>query len=221
MCANFIRPSTVSSRLHGHGFNVLVLVRFGFCQSRVDNSMFVYPDNSRVLILLLYVDDIILTYSDPSHIHTFIRTLGAEFDIKDLGRLHYFLGVEVTYHTDSLHLTQNKYTVDFLKRINLLDCKPVSTPMASKGTLSRTDGTKLADPTLYRHIVGALQYLTMTRRDISFVVQHVAQFMGSLGDVHFEYVKCILRYLKGTLGFGLPIHRSPDCSFLIAYSNAD
>ncbi|XP_021815809.1 uncharacterized protein LOC110758292 [Prunus avium] len=166
-------------------------------------------------------DDIILTGSNSSHLLAFLRKLGAEFDIKDLGRLHYFLGVEVHYHPTSIHLTQNKYTVDLLKRSNLLDCKPVSTPMTSKGTLSRTHGTVLADPTPYRQMVGALQYLTMTRPDISYAVQHVSQFMGSPSDVHFEAVKRILRYLKGTLGVGLPVRRSPDCSFLVAYSDAD
>ena len=89
------------------------------------------------------------TGSNSSHLLAFLRTLGAEFDIKDLGRLHYFLGVEVHYHPTSIHLTQNQYTVDLLKRSNLLDCKPISTPMTSKGTLSRTHGTVLADPTPY------------------------------------------------------------------------
>jgi transposase InsO family protein len=132
------------------------LLRVGFTQSKADNSMFIYHDHLSVMILLLYVDDIILTGSNSSHLLAFLRTLGAEFDIKDLGRLHYFLGVEVHYHPTSIHLTQNQYTVDLLKRINLLDCKPVSTPMTSKGTLSRTHGTVLADPTPYRQMVGAL-----------------------------------------------------------------
>ncbi|BBN70351.1 transposable element gene, partial [Prunus dulcis] len=159
--------------------------------------------------------------NNSSHLIAFLRTLGTEFDIKDLGHLNYFLGVEVHYHPTSIHLTQNKYTIDLLKRSNLLDCKPVSTPMTSKGTLSRTHGTLLADPTPYRQMVGALQYLSITRLDISYAVQHVSQFMGSPGDVHFEAVKQILSYLKGTLGVGLPVRRSPNCSFLVAYSDAD
>ncbi|CAL2247735.1 unnamed protein product [Prunus armeniaca] len=197
------------------------LLRVGFTQSQADNSMFVCHDQFSVMILLLYVDDIILTGSDSPHLLIFLRTLGTEFDIKDLGRLHYFLGVEVHYHPTSIHLTQNKYTIDLLKRSNLLDCKPVSTPMTSKGSLSRTNGTLLGDPTPYRQMVGALQYLTMTRPDISYAVQHVSQFMGSPRDVHFEAVKRILRYLKGTLGVNLPVRWSPDCSFLVAYSDAD
>ncbi|KAI5343890.1 hypothetical protein L3X38_011766 [Prunus dulcis] len=184
------------------------LLRVGFTQSQADNSMFVYHDQFSVMILLLYVDDIILTGSNSSHLLAFLRTLGTEFDIKDLGHLNYFLGVEVHYHPTSIHLTQNKYTVDLLKRSNLLDCKLISTPMTSKGTLSRTHGTLLADPTPYRQMVGALQYLTMTRPDIFYAV-------------HFEAVKQILHYLKGTLGVGLLVRKSPDCSFLVTYSDAD
>jgi hypothetical protein len=165
------------------------LLRVGFTQSKADKSMFVYHDHSSVMILLLYLDDIIPIGSNSFHLLAFLRTLGVEFDIKDLGCLHYFLGVEVHYHLTSIHLTQNKYTVDLLKVSNLLDCKPVSIPITSKGTLSRTHGIVLADPTPYRQIVGALQYLTMTRSDISYVVQHVSQFMGSPSYVHFEAVK--------------------------------
>lgn len=119
------------------------------------------------------------------------------------------------------HLNQAKFALDVLQRSNMLACKPVSTPMSSKGSLSRTYGTPLSDPTLYRQIVDALQYLTMTRLDISYDVQHVSQFIGSSTDVHYEAVKRIQCYLKGTLGHGLPIRYSTDSSFVDAYSNAD
>lgn len=89
--------------------------------------------------------------------------------------------------------------------------------MASKGSLSSTDGTALSDPIVYRQLVGALHYLTMTCPKL----QHVSQFVSSPTDVHHEAVKRILRYLKGTLGHGLPIRRSTDSSFLIAYSDAN
>lgn len=146
-------------------------------------------------------------------------SLGAEFDIKDLGRLNYFLGIAVTYHTDFIHLHQTKYALEILKRHSMMDCKPVSTPMASKGRLSCTHGAPLPDPTTYRQLVGSLQYLTMM--SISYAVQHVSQFVGSPTDVHYEAVKRILRYLKGTLGHGLPIRHSTDSSFLVAFSDAD
>ncbi|XP_021808645.1 uncharacterized protein LOC110752330 [Prunus avium] len=196
------------------------LLRVGFIQSR-SNSSFVYRDGSHVLILLLYVDDIVFTGSNPSQLSTFIHALRIEFEVKDLGRLNYFLGIEVSHIKDFVHLTQNKYTLDLLRKSNLLDCKPVSVPMASQTFTSRTDGSPLADLTPYRHLMGALQYLTITRPNIAYAVQHVSQFMSSPSDTHLEAVKRILRYLKGTLGHGLSLCRSHDSSLLIAYSDAD
>ncbi|XP_021801224.1 uncharacterized protein LOC110745446, partial [Prunus avium] len=178
-------------------------------------------DQSHMMILLVYVDDIILTGSSQAHLHSFINQLGAEFDIRDLGRLNYFLGIAVTYHSDSIHLTYTKYALNILKRHNMLDCKPVSTPMASKGRFSRTHGTPLTYSTFYRQLVGALQYLTMTRPDISYVVQHVSQFIGSPTDAHLEAAKRILHYLKGTPGHCIPIRCSTNSSFLVAFSYAD
>ncbi|KAI5336128.1 hypothetical protein L3X38_026262 [Prunus dulcis] len=128
--------------------------------------MFVYQNHSSFMIL------------HSSHLKAFIRTLGTEFHIKDLGRLHYFLAVEVHYHPASFHLTQNKYTIDLLKSSNLLDCKPVSTPMASKGTLFQN---------LWYCPCGSYSLSTDGRRFT--ISHHNVHFMGSPSDVHFEAVK--------------------------------
>lgn len=197
------------------------LLQAGFIQSRSDSSLFVYRDGLSIMILLLYVDDIVLTGNTPSHLSAFIHALGIEFEVTDLGTLNYFLGIEVSHLKDSVHLTQNKCTLDLLRKSNLLECKPVSTPMASRTSASHSDGSPLADPTPYRQLVGALQYLNITRPDITYAVQHVSQFMSSPSDTHMEAVKRILRYLKGTLGHGLSLFRSSDPSLLIAYSDAD
>ncbi|CAL8156656.1 unnamed protein product [Prunus armeniaca] len=150
------------------------LIRYGFLQSRANSSMFIFRNNSHMMVLLLYVNDIVLTGSSTSSLLDFICILGAEFDLKDLGQLNYFLGMEVTYLSGSIHLTQNKYTIDLLKRSNLLEWKPCSTPMASKGSLSRTAGHPLFDLSIYRQLVGTLQYLTLTRPDIAYAVQFVS-----------------------------------------------
>lgn len=84
----------------------------------------------------------------------------------------------------------------------MLDCKPLSTPMVSTSGLSRSDGIPLPDPTLYRAAVGALQYLSLTRPELGFLVNKVCQLMSAHLDTHWEAVKRILRYLKGTIQFG-------------------
>ncbi|KAL5703600.1 hypothetical protein ACHQM5_022129 [Ranunculus cassubicifolius] len=199
------------------------LIRCGFTQSRADHSMFVYNHGGQIMVLLLYVDDIVLTGSSSDWLTSFISTLGHEFEIKDLGPLHYFLGIEVTSTSPrtGLHLSQTKYVVDLLRRTNMLECKPCHTPISAKSQLSITDGLPLSDPTEYRQIVGSLQYLNLTRPDISYAVHHVAQFMGTPREPHLLAAKRILRYLKGTLEFGLDFQPSKGPPTLHAFSDAD
>ena len=101
----------------------------------------------------------------------------------------------------------------------MMDCKPCKTPCAAASRLSKTEGTLLADPSTYRSIVGALQYLTFSRPDIAFSVNSVCQFMHSPTDIHFAAVKRILRYLKGTLDLG--VLYQPGSLDLSAFTDAD
>ncbi|CAL9027027.1 unnamed protein product [Prunus brigantina] len=149
------------------------LISFGFIQSRADASLFIYHHGTHQLYLLLYVDDIVLTGSDSGLLHQFITSLGHAFDIKDLGPLTYFLGLHVHYSHDCLHLSQQKYAHDLLHRHQMLDCKPTSTPLAAKPTLTAADGDLLSSPTAYREVVGCLQYLTITRPDLAFAAPSI------------------------------------------------
>jgi hypothetical protein len=126
------------------------LMQVGFVQSRADSSMFTYHHGSTILVFLLYVDDIVLTGNSSPFIQSFIHTLSTEFELKDLGKLHYFLGIEVSYLSNGIHLSQNKYTLELLQRGDLLECKPCSTPIAAKTQLSAHTGAPLSDPSLYR-----------------------------------------------------------------------
>lgn len=131
--------------------------------------------------MLIYVDDIVITSSNITAISQLISALHSSFALKDLGPLHYFLGVEATWHNDGLHLSQQRYIHDILTKTNMLLVKPVSTPMSASTTLSRFDGSTIMDTTLYRNTVGSLQYLSLTRPDIVFAVNKVSQFMQDPG----------------------------------------
>jgi histone deacetylase 1/2 len=170
----------------------------------------------------VYVDDIIVASSSPEATSALLRNLQEEFALKDLGDLHYFLGIEVKRLREGILLTQEKYTRDLLHRVNMSNCKPVNTPMSSSEKLSIHEGDTLgpADASQYRSIVGALQYLTLTRPDISFAVNKVCQFFHMPTTVHWSAVKRILRYLKFTSGTGLRIHRSLS-TLVSAFSDAD
>ncbi|CAL8085814.1 unnamed protein product [Prunus armeniaca] len=197
------------------------LLAAGFKQSLSDSSLFIYIVGANTIYLLLYVDDIIVTGSSSTLLQNFIDALGRGFDIKDLGQLHYFLGLQVLHNNGSLHVHQLKYAVDLLRKHNLHHSKPVSTPLAAKVSLSLLDGTPLASPTEFREIVGSLQYLTLTRPDIAYAVNTVAQFMSSPRAPHLIAAKRILRYVKGTLDHGLVFRPQPLTARLCAYSDAD
>jgi histone deacetylase 1/2 len=142
--------------------------------------------------------------------------------VKDLGPLHYFLGVEVTRNSGGISLTQQKYSLEFLRRTHMENCKSVSTPMCAQEKLSRELGHSLTDDDAfqYRSVVGALQYLTLTRPDISFAVNKVCQFLSRPTDVHWEAVKRILRYVKGTTATGLKFSKSAS-TLISVFTDAD
>jgi len=132
-------------------------------------------------------------------VQDFIRRLSSIFALKDLGPLHYFLGVEVTWLNDNtLHLSHYKYIQDLIRRTHMLESKPQPTLMVSSSRLTADDSISVADPTLYRSVVGALQYVTLTRPELSFSVNKVCQYMHNPQLTHWKALKRILRYLAGT-----------------------
>lgn len=133
--------------------------------------------------------------------------------------MSYFLGLEVSYTSDGLFLSQTKYAHDILHRADLLNSKPVGTPLATHDVLMST-GTTFHNPTLYQSLVGALQYLTITRPDLSYAVNQASQFLHSPTEKHFQMVKRIFKYVKGTLAHGLHFSH-PTKSTLVGYSDAD
>ena len=149
-----------------------------------------------------------------------VRKLCKEFAIKDLGALRFFLGVQVRRDDRGLFLTQSQYTEDVLERAGMSNCKPAATPVDVKQKLSAHDDDSAMDATFYRSITGALQYLTLTRPDIAYAVNQACLYMQQPQASHWNLVKRILRYLRGTITDGLQISASPDTE-LKAYSDAD
>ena len=183
--------------------------------------MFVFHQSSQIMILFLYMDDIVLIGNTPSLLSSFIITLGNEVEIKDLGPLNYFLGLEVHSLRLGIHLSQTKYMLDLLQHSGMTECKPCNMPLSAKSQLYATDGDPLSDAFEYRQLVDSLQYLTLTRLDISYAVHHVAQFMSSPRMTHLVAVKCILRYLKGMPDLGLQYRPSSGPLAIYAFSDAD
>ena len=129
--------------------------------------------------------------------------LSHQFEMKDLGHLSYFLGLEITHSTDGLYITQAKYTSELLSRAGLTDSKTVDTLVEFNAHLTPTGGKPLSNPSLYRRLVGSLVYLTVTHLDISYAVHQVSQYLSAPRSTYYAAVLRILRYLKGTLFHGL------------------
>ena len=143
----------------------------GFRNCICDNFLFNYSNGHDAAYLLLYVDDITLTTSSDALRLSIMAKLSVEFSMKDFGSLSYVLGIEVTHYAQGLFLSQSKYAADILDYVGMTDCKSTPTPAATTSKLSASSDTPYADPTLYRALAGAFQYLTFTRLDISYVVQ--------------------------------------------------
>ncbi|GJR00665.1 ribonuclease H-like domain-containing protein [Tanacetum coccineum] len=181
--------------------------RVGFQHSKTDSSLFVFHRGSDIAYLLLYVDDIILTASSSAFLQRIIASLHNEFAMKDLGSLNYFLEFLSFDRHLAYFCSQSKFTRHFLSE---LICKIVT---RQRTLLNRVQSmvrnvTAVSDPTLYRSLAGALQYLTFTRPDLSYVVQQVCLYMHDPRDPHFTALKRILRYVRGTLDYGLQLHVS-------------
>jgi len=194
-----------------------ILLQLGFVDSKCDPSLFIYRDNNNTVYVLIYVDDIIITGSCVSLVQHFISQLHSNFSRKQLGKLDYFLGIEVKSLLDgSLVLTQSKYIRDLLQKTKMVEAQPVSSPMTVHCKLSKHGTDYFHDPSLYRSVVGALQYVTVTRPELSYAVNKVCQFMATPLDSHWVAVKRILRYLKGFVSHGLHIQAAPSSKpFLI------
>jgi len=196
------------------------VVSLGFSPSNYDSGLFTRTTDAGTILLLLYVDDMIITGSDSTGIAHLKQSLNSCIEMKDLGSLHYFLGLEVLSDSSGLYLCQAKYTSDLLSKAGLIDNKTASTPLEHNLHLAPNAGPSLRDPTLYRQLVGSLVYLTVTRPDIAYAVHTVSQFMSAPCSDHYAAVLRILRYLKGTMFHGLHF-RSASSLTLRGFSDAD
>ena len=136
----------------------------GFTKSKDDPNIYMKIMDDEPVILLLYVDDLFLTRNGNHIIEN--KKIAKEFEMKDLGLMHYFLGLQVWQIPEGIFLNQGKYALEILKRFDMLDCEVMATPMDTNLKLLSDETSELVDMTHYRHIIGSLMYLMNTRLDI-------------------------------------------------------
>lgn len=196
------------------------LIQAGFQNPLSDASLFILHHQRKFIYVLFYVDDILVTGSDPMLIQRVITSLENLFSIKDMGNLSYFLGTETIRTPRGIHLMQRKYITYLLVKANMLNAKPVAMPLPTHPKPTQNSSSALSDPHEYRKLVGSLQHLSITRPDISYAVNRLSQFMHRPTIDHWQATKRVLRYLSGTLNHGI-FQQKQSTPTLHAYSDAD
>ena len=199
---------------------VSALTSHGFTQSKNDYSMFIKKKDHHITIAAIYVDDILLTGTDSFTIDELKAFLHHSFSIKDLGLLHYFLGIEVGYLPEGILLTQHKFTREILSDYGFDISKPTTTPLPLNLKLQADSGTLLPDPEVYRSIVGKLNFLTNTRPDLAYTVQSLSQFMQKPRSSHLAALQHTLRFVQATAGQGILLQGNNHLH-LQAFSDSD
>jgi hypothetical protein len=188
-----------------------------------EHTLFVkYADQGKLLIVSLYVDDLICTGNDLNMVHDFKESMKRHFAMTDLGKMKYFLGVEVTQNEQGILIQQCKYAEEILRRFGMENCNTVKSPIVTGCKLVKDEGGKPVDAREFKQMVGCLMYLLATRPDLTYSVCLVARFMDKPTEMHMMAVKRIMRYLKGTLTHGVMYKHKPDGKFeLIGWSDSD
>jgi len=173
-----------------------------------------------VIFLGTYVDDILLTGNDLLEMQSLKTYLHTVFKIKDLGEAYYFLGLEMLHIPQGIVLTQQKFAKELLDDLDCQDLSPAVCPLNPAQRLAADEGDLFDNPFLYRKLIGKLNFLTHTRPDLAFAVQHLSQFMQQPRVPHFQALLHVLQYLQTTLDLGILLNNQADFS-LVAYCDSD
>ena len=142
-----------------------------------DHSLYVRKNEHGIVIICIYVDDLIVWGHNKAKIENVKTLLKQEFDIKDLGELCFFLGIEIVRTKEGIWLSQRQYALDMLSKYGMADCKPISMPLDQNLKLRADEGQVLENVTMYWKIVGSLIYLTISRPDLSYTAGLASHFM--------------------------------------------
>ncbi|XP_070007278.1 uncharacterized mitochondrial protein AtMg00810-like [Nicotiana sylvestris] len=194
---------------------ISALTDMGFVQSHYDYSLFTHKVGCDLVVVLVYVDDLLVTGTSLALIQQVRKDLQARFKMKDLGELKFFLGIEFLRSKEGILMNQRKYALELVSEMGLAGSRTAVTPLEFNHKLSSVELDKflhtnetlvdkeLEDRSSYQRLIGRPLYLTMTRPDIAFVVQVLSQYMHAHKDSHMDAAMRVVRYIKGIAGLGL------------------
>lgn len=175
----------------------------GFVRCPYEHAIYTKEIGEDRLIIGVYVDDLLVTGTKVSIIEEFKDQMSNRFEMSNLGKLSYYLGIEVEQEKNYIELRQTYYAKKILEKAGMLKCNPIKYPMDPKESISKDEGGKLVDTTEFKSIVGGLRYLVHTRSDISYSVGIISRYIEKPTVMHQHVAKRILRYIRGTLEYGL------------------
>ena len=186
------------------------LLKLGFVKSFSEITLYVKGYNDHFFVVSLYVDDLLVIGSNIELIQQFKEDMIRVFEMTDLGEMSYFLGIKIKQRQNEIFICQQKYAEEILKKFCMGNCKSMTTHMCQKEKLCKDDGTTKADEFEYRSLVGCLMYLTTTRPDIMYAVSVLSRFMNCANESHLRAAKRVLKYVKGTVSFGVKFFLIPS-----------
>ncbi|GKB27160.1 retrovirus-related pol polyprotein from transposon TNT 1-94 [Tanacetum coccineum] len=179
------------------------LISQDFSKGSVDPTLFIRRDGKELLLVQIYVDDIIFAASTPELCDLFSKIMCSKFKMSMMGKISFFLGLQISQSPRGIFINQSKYALESLKKYGFDSCDPVDTPMVEKSKLDEDKEGKAVDPSHYRGMIGTLLYLTASRPDLQFAICMCARYQARPTEKHLNAVKRIFRYLKGTVHRGL------------------
>jgi hypothetical protein len=197
------------------------MIAFGYVQSNSDHTLFLKKQQGKITALIIYVDDMVVTGNDPEERKALQGHLSREFEMKDLGSLKYFLGIEVSRSKKGIFLSQRKYALDLLQETGMSACQPTASPMEEGLKLHNITDQVSCDKGRYQRLVGKLMYLAHTRPDLAYALSIVSQFMHNPCEQHMNAVMHILRYLKSAPGKGILFTKNEKHEDINVYTDAD
>jgi hypothetical protein len=195
-------PRAWFSRIEAH------FIGEGFQRCESEQTLFTRrTQEGRIIIVSIYVNDLIFTGNDEVMLSDFKNSMLREFDMTDLGKMRFFLGIEVLQKSDGIYICQRKYALEVLRRFGMMESNSVGSPIVPGFKISINEDGNTVDETYYKQLVGSLMYLTVTRPDMMFVICLISRYMTRPMEIHLQAAKRALRCLKGTVNYGIHYKR--------------
>lgn len=198
-----------------------ILGDIGFVRYPYDQALYTRMIGNETLIVAVYVDDLLVTGSSQALINEFKKKMGVKFDMSDIGKLSYYLGIEVDQGKDYIRLKQAGYATKLLEKSGMLDCNSTKYPMDPKEVIHKDEKGVPVNVTEYKSLIGGLRYLVHTHPDLAYSVGIISRFMERPTTLHQIAAKRVLMYVKGTIYFCLTYTRNNKNNILSRYSDSD